>query len=233
MKKELIIKFYIQYRLYIFPAIVALSSLILITFIILPQISKLITDQKKEGDLISKQHFLEVKAQTLENFNAQDLSNKVDYALFSYPSDKDFGTVIGLVQRVTQESGFTLTSISLGNQASKYANSQSYAIKLDTTGPKKLLPILFSNIETSPRLMRIGNIDISSTPDLQAVVVSMNIDVLYSPAPVSFGSIDSPLPEISQKDEDLIAKLARINPVASQPSSALLTLPRGKANPFE
>ena len=232
-KKETLIKFYTEYRLYIFPAIVIISSLILIVFIILPQISKLIANNRAEEDLKVKHNFLEIKVQALENYDAQDLIKKVDFALSSYPADKDFGNVIGLIQNLTAQSGFILSAISLGNQGAKVANAQSFTIKLDATGPRRLLSILFSNVETSSRLMRVGNIDVISTSDQQVVNVSMNIDVLYSPAPQSFGSVDSPLPEISQKEEELITKLAK-NITPSLFSSTNISLPsRGRANPFE
>lgn len=233
MKKEAIIKFYTTYRIFIFPAIVALSSLILIVSVIIPQFLALLTNQKNASDLLARSKSLEVKAQTLETFDSSDLERKLNYALSSLPEDKDFATVLGLIQNLAVQSGFSVTSISLGSSAAKLANAQSYSIRLDVVGAKSLLDILFSNLEGSTRLMKVSNIDLTNSPNQQAVNASITLDILYSPLPTNFGSIDSPLPEVSDKDEQLISKLAKSTaPSLSSPTNISLP-PRGRANPFE
>ncbi len=232
MKKETVINFYLTYRLYIFPAIVALSSLILILLIIIPQLFKLISNQKTQGELINNLKFLEVKAQALDNYDSRDLSNKVNYTLASYPRDKDFGNAIGLIQNLTIQSGFSITTMTIGTSSNKTANSQSYSIQLQVVGPKNLISAFLSNIENSTRLMRVGSIEITNAPGQQAVNVALNLDILYAPVPGSFGSIDSTLPELSQKDQALLATLAKNFTPAFTPANVSLPA-RGKANPFE
>lgn len=232
MKKEEVAKFYLRYRLYIFPAIVVISSLILIFLIIIPQLSKLISSQKKQGELINNLKFLEVKAQALDSYDSNDLSNKVNYTLASFPQDKDYGNVIGLIQNLTVQSGFTITTMTIGTTTNKVANSQSYSIQLEAVGPKSLISIFLSNIESSTRLMRVGSIEVTNSLNQQAVNISLNLEVLFAPTPASFGSIDSTLPELSSKDEELLATLAKNLPPAF--TSTNTSLPsRGRANPFE
>lgn len=234
MKKEAIIKFYVSYRLYIFPFIVAFSSLILIVLIIFPQIYKLITNQKTEGELTNKSKFLEVKAQTLESFDAADLSNKANLSLLSYPPDKDFGNVIGLIQNLTTQSGFVVVSMSIGTTTVKIGESDSYSIQLNVTGPKSLSKVFISNIEGSTRLMKVGNIEISNTSQAQIANLSLNLNVLYAPIPTSFGSIDSVLPTLSESDEQLLAKISSNNTQTISETPTNVQLPsRGKTNPFE
>lgn len=233
MKKEAILQLYQTYRLYIFPAIVALSSLVLIVFVIYPQTIKLFTNQKIEGEILDKSKLLAAKAQALENYNPTDLSQKVDIAISSYPVDKDFVSALGVLQNSTSQTGFSIITMSLGPASSRNSNTQAYNIKLDVLGPGSLLPVLLSNIESSYRLMRVSNIEATLGKDSKATTISLNIDVLYSSAPQTFGSVDSPLPELSQQDEEVIAKLARtVTPVNSQQITPKLG-PRGKANPFE
>lgn len=231
MRKEEILKFYQNYRLYLFPAIVALSSLILIIFVIYPQAVKLITNQQVEGEILSKSKLLETKAQALDSLDQADLEKKVNFALSFLPADKDFVSALGLLQDLTLKSGFSTTSISLGSGSSKNVNAQSYNLKLEILGPVTLLPILISNIENSSRLMRVSSLDISAKGASQAVTISLDIDVLYLSAPTDFGSIDSPLPSLSEKDDEIIAKLAKGDTAVFQPTTQLGS--RGKANPFE
>lgn len=236
MDKEEILNFYRNYKLYIFPAIVVFSSLILILFIIYPEITNLITNQKLAGEVTSKSKFLEVKAQTLENLDSEDLNRKVGFTLGSYPTNQDFVSVLNILQNITSQSGFNTTSISLGSGSSKNSDVQYYNLKLDMLGQLNLLPVLLSNIESSPRIMRVSSFETTSGKDAQGgAIISLNIEVLYSAAPTSFGNAESPLPELSQKDEEIIAKLARSGTVVvnQQPTTTTQLGPRGKANPFE
>ena len=234
MKKEKLLKFYQTYRLYIFPGVVALSSLLLIVFAIVPQTAKLISNQKDQGELINKSKFLEGKAEALESYNKEDLARKLEIALAAYPDSKDFGVAIGLLQQIVAQSGFTISSIALGNSSQTSGGSQSYELKMEMIGVKPGLPILINNLESSPRLVRVNNIDVSSVNNLQSINVSLVVQVLYAGLPKSFGSLDSPLPEFSQADEDLIARLIEVGGGISQPGSVSTpSTPRGKANPFE
>lgn len=234
MNKEAISKYYQQYKLYVFPAIVALSSLILIIFVIYPQTIKLLANQKVQGEITNKSKFLEAKAQTLESYDSSDLNQKVDSVLGAYPAEKDFVSALSLLQNLTAQSGFSATSISLGTGSAKNAGVESYNIKLDILGPIVQLPTLLSNIENSPRLMKVSSVETSIGKDSESATISLNVEVLYSSAPQIPGSIDSPLQELSQQDEEVIAKLARVgsNEIISKPPTTQLG-PRGKANPFE
>lgn len=233
MKKEELLKLYFNYRLYIFPAIAVISSLILISLVIFPEANKLLRNQRVEQEISKKSKFLEVKAQSLENYDSADLNAKVGHILNSYPAEKDFGNVVGLLQNLTAQAGFNITSLSVGGLG-KAPKLQSYAVKLDLLGSIKFLPVLINNIEHSFRLMRVSSIETTAGKDPQSAVVSLNVEVLYGEIPKEFGSTDSPLPELSQKDEAVLAALAEAAPntFPQKQASAGASL-RGKANPFE
>lgn len=231
MKKEEFLKFYLNYRLYLFPAAVALASLILIIFVIYPHAVKLIAGKQVEGIILDKSKFLEAKAQVLESLDQADLERQVNFALGSLPQDKDFVSALSLLQSLTSRSGFDITSVSLGSGSSKNINAQSYHLTLKIFGSLNLLPILLSNIENSSRLMRVSTFETTTGGNLPAADISLNIEVLYLPAPTDFGSVDSPLPSLSEKDQEVIAKLAKRD--TSAPPKTTQLGPRGKANPFE
>ncbi|MBI2019152.1 type 4a pilus biogenesis protein PilO [Candidatus Daviesbacteria bacterium] len=228
MKKE-IIKFYLEYKLYIFPAVVALSSLFLIIFAIYPQTAKLIDGQKSASQLAGKSEFLETKVQALESVDGEDLARKVRFVLNALPAEKDFANVLALLQQLTAESGFSVSSIALGNSGTKMGNSDSFDVRMEIRGSKVFLQGLLSNLENSPRLIRVKVIDISSA-NQQGADIALSLGVLYSGLPKDFGAADSPLPELTSADEGLIAALEKIN--TTTPTSFAQS-PRGKANPFE
>ncbi|MBI2337868.1 hypothetical protein HYU95_01680 [Candidatus Daviesbacteria bacterium] len=232
MKKENIIKFYLKYRFYLFPAAVFLSSLFLIIFAIYPQTVKLINNQKVAGDLTNKSKLLEAKVFALESYDKEDLSQKVGVALAVLPADKDFLDVLGLLQEQAVQSGFSITSVALGNTSNKAGSASSYTVKLEMKGSKVLFQGLLDKLENSSRLTKVGSIDIISRQTTQSIDTSLEVDVLYSQLPKDFEKVDSPLPELSKEDEDLIASLIKNSTTISKPEEIQQT-PRGKSNPFE
>lgn len=233
MKKEELLKFYLNYRLYIFPAIAAFSCLMLAVFVIYPQSVKLLDNQRIKQEVSKRLSFLEAKATSLESFDEEDLNSKVKHTLNSYPAEKDFANVLGLLQNLTVQAGFNIISLGLGQGAGKDAKVQSYTIKLDILGPVRFFPVLLNNIEGSPRLMRVSNIESSVGRDLAFATMALNIEVLYSEAPGGFGTVDSPLPELSEKDEEVLGTLVESAVLFPQAEATAEALPRGKSNPFE
>ena len=224
--------FYQAHKLYKFPVVVAASSLILIIFVIYPQISSLLSNQKTQDETLGKISVLEAKAQALESYDPADLNLRVSYALNVYPAEKDFMTAIGILQKLTSKLGFEISSLALGSAGSnKLTNAQSFNIKLDITGPEAMLNKLLKDIESSPRLMRINSLEVNSSRQTGAGAAALVVDVLFAQAPSGFGSIDSPLPELSSKEQEIIQKLARFSSTAAQ--SVVKFGPRGKENPFE
>lgn len=233
MKKEEFEKFYSKYKLYIFPSVVALSSLILIVFVIFPQMTKLIANQRVEKEIQNKSKLLEVKAKELETYDLSELDRKVNFAVGSLPTDRDSVYAMGLLQRLISQFGFTTVSMSLGSGFSKNANTQSYNFNVDLVGPINLLPSLLSNIENSPRLMKVNSVDVGVALGSSGGSVSLSVDVLYAAAPQGFGTVDSPLPSLSEKDEEIITRLARSGVSTPESQAATPIGARGKANPFE
>ncbi len=235
MNKEEIIKAYQVNRLYIFHIAVAISSLILIVFVIYPQAAKLIMNQQLQGDIFNKFQFIEAKVQALESYNSEDLNQQVEYAISAYPANKDYVNALALLQNMTTQAGFSTTSMSLEASAltPQPNKAESFNIKMDLVGQVNSLPSLLSAIENSPRIMRVGSVEVISGKDAQSTTISLVVDVLYASTPTGVGSIDSPLPVLSEKEQEVIAKLAVSGIRISGPQIAPVLGPRGKANPFE
>src|SRR3989338_8423415 len=128
MKKAEILKFYLNYRLYLFPAIVALSSLILIILVIYPVAVKLITNSKVEGEILSKSKFLETKAQALDSLDQVDLDRKVNFALGSLPTDNDFvsdfGSVDSPLPGLSEKDDEVIAKLAKGDTAASTPTTQ-------------------------------------------------------------------------------------------------------------
>lgn len=227
-------KLYLTYRLYIFPTIVGISSLILIIFVVYPQTASLISNQTVASEVFNKSQFLDTKVSALESYDEVDLANKVNIALGFYPTEKDIIPVFAILQSVVSQKGFIVNSMSLGGSVAQSSKSQSFGIKLEAIGPKQLLTSLLMGIESSKRLMRVNSVDVISEGNSGGVGVAIEVEVLYSASPKDLGSIDSPIPELSGKDQEVLSKLAVLNKVnISQQSASASSGLKGKANPFE
>lgn len=237
MTKEGFLKFYLEFRLYIFPIVVAVSSLILIFVVIYPTTVRLINNQKLQKQMLSQSAFLETKAATLEKLDQSDLSKKVSYALVSYPTEPDYSNILGLLQQIANKNGFSVTTLSISNSNNVIGGVQKYNVKLEAIGGKDLLPRLITSIESSTRIMKVKDIAVSPGKDINSITLSMEVEVLYSAIPTSLGGPDSPLPQLSDKDQQLLTTLAIFSNSATRvvaaTQSASPSSPRGKANPFE
>lgn len=228
MTKEKLVLIYQKYRMIIFPVVVALSCLILIIFVMIPQLSKFLKNSKEEANFKAKSDFLDTKVEALESLDEKDLQKKLKGVVISYPQEKDFVTLISLLQKITSENGFSMTSLSFGGGGT--AKDSSYGILIEVTGPKSIFARLLSSIEASPRLMRIDRIEISSGKVGDVISANLAIAALFAPLPGNLGSIDSPLPQISTGEEELMAKLAGSQEI---PLTTVDLSSTGKSNPFE
>lgn len=232
MKKDLF-KFYQTYNIYIFSGVIFFSCIILIVYVIYPQITKLLSNQKIEREVLKRIDFLEVKAQALEGYQSEDLSSKVKFALVSYPADKDFASIIGIIQNLSASSGFNIVILDLSTSSQGTGANLSYNIKLEAIGPVKRMQGFLDNIEKFPRLIRVNSIQTSNSSG-DSITISLSLDILYSPVGEDFGSVDSPIPDLTEREKELLAKLPGLAPsLTSGLSSTSSALPRGKSNPFE
>lgn len=233
MKKEIILQFYQSYKLYIFPVVVAFSSLFLIIFAIYPQTVKLIENQKKAGEWINKSGILAEKAAALEAYDSEDLSQKTTIALNALPAEKDYSNILGVLQGLAARSGFIISSISFSGSGGASGNASSYGVKMEVKGPGVLFKTFLSNLENNPRIIRVGSINISSNYAAEILSAGIAVEVLFSSVPADFGAVDSPITPLSQEDEQLLTMLSSSHSVPSASSSAVITTRRGKSNPFE
>lgn len=250
MKKEAFIKFYVLNKLIIFPVLVALASGTLIVLVIFPQIKGYFKGQEDIKITQERVKVLGVKAEELQNVPEEDLKSKLQTAVQTLPEDKDYTSVIGVVQRLAATSGVSLASVNLEGGGSKgVPGVSSFGVKASITGSRSGFDEFVKAVQNAPILMKISAISVDTSGAQDQVSVSLSLSVYYSPTPKSLGSIDSPLPKLTEDEEKLAAKLA--SNVGSAPTVVASTistggeepkigeeppkvlLPRGKDNPFE
>lgn len=244
MNKEAIQKLYSRYRNIIFPVLVGLAGMVLIVLVIIPQISGYFKSQDDAKKTQSRLEVLEVKAAELVNLPEEDLKQKLQSAVLALPTTKDYTSVIGLIQRLSVESGVTLQSVNLDTgRTASLSEANSYAVNIEIASSKSGFDAFLKRIEDGPALMKVGSIEVDSAGSDGSVTASIVIDVFFSPTPKNLGSVETPLPKLSEEEQQLASELeskVALVPVSAPPPSGEITgqppaniLPRGKANPFE
>lgn len=233
--KEQLQTFYQKNKIMLFPVVVAVASLSLIILVIYPQIAKLVANQQAYNEVLERSQLLEVKASELESLDEDQLSSNLSLALTALPTDQDLGGIIGVINQVVSNSGFTTVSLSLGQPSNTQSSGSQFGLRVEAIGSRESLDILLNNIESSARVMKVSGVEMSSGKT-GGVTVVVSIDVYYQPLPNTIGGVEAPLPKLSNEEQAIIAKLASTIPASSVSTSSQTPQslgPRGKANPFE
>ncbi|MBI2601187.1 type 4a pilus biogenesis protein PilO [Candidatus Daviesbacteria bacterium] len=193
--------------------------------------TKFLTNSKTESELVNKLKNMEVKADELEQLSNRDLSKDVNVALFAYPSEKDYGQVIGLVQRITAQSGFNISNFQFNDISEAAQFGSAYGIKLEVLGAKDRLSELIEKLEAPPRLLKVRTLGINSGADNTIVTAVISLHAYYSDLSKNAKVLpDQPLSKLSDTDEGVLRELSRYDVLSG---SSNLYKPHGKVNPFE
>lgn len=233
MSKEGLKEFYQKNRGLIFPVLVGLASLLLIFLVLIPQIGNLISNNSSLTQVQEKSRFLEVKASELQNVDEVQLQKDLNISLNALPSNKDYLEVINLIQALLPQSGFSLNSLQFGQDTNQSAKP-AFTVKMELSGSRSSLNVLLTNFESTYRPMRIASIETNTKEQNSAFISAVILlNIFYSPLPTTLGSVETPLPKLTDKDQELINNLAKvITPVSSTgPVSGNVQL--GKSDPFQ
>lgn len=238
MLKQTLADFYSKYKVIIYPFVVGVASLSLIILVILPQIRGYFNSKEDEKLMQNRLKSLEIKAEELEAIPEESLRRRVLSATVALPSEKDYTSIIGLLQRLTAEAGVNLESVTLDSGGVKETTgASSFGVKIDVSAGSSSFDEFLKKIESSPAVLKIGSLTTDASVE-NVISGSLVIDVFYSPAPKALGSVDSPLPKLTEEEEvlaqELVSSIAIAPAVSTTTSEQPAKLPpRGKANPFE
>lgn len=231
MNKQSLMNFYIKYRLVIYPAVVAFSSLILIIFVIYPQLKDFFDGKNKISKERERIVNLEAKASDLEKVNQVEVEKSLKNALVALPQNQDFTSLVGIFQKLGAGSGITLVSLQLGSSQVQVPGASGFSVKLEVEGSSLALANLLKNIDQASRSMKVESVEVSKTQGGN-LTGSVLVDVFYAPVPTQLGNLEQEAPKLSAEEEKILQELSISIPTLSTESS--LSLPaRGKPNPFE
>lgn len=231
MQKENLQKLYYKYRFYIFPVVVVICSVVLLAVVIYPQARKIMDISKAQVDTDGKAAQVKAKVDALNSLNSSDLTTQMNVLLTVLPEDKDYPGLIQILKNTILSRGLILVDFQVGGSGSAAAKSSGlYTVMISLKGTKSAVDDFISSVEALPRMIRIQNLDfnLGKAPDI--VTANITLNIFYAPAPTAVGAVDSPLPKLTEKDQQMVALFTRGINLSSPPVST--SSAKGKADLF-
>jgi|SRR3989344_4760312 len=222
---------YVKYNLIIAPAVILVMSLLIIFLVTVPQFYNLLEIYKTIEQLKQKQSFYDSKASSLEKIPEDNYQNYLETALIALPADKDIPGSISQIVSIVGSSGLKLNNISLGNPAVSEGQLNDFTVRLEVGGDFDQVKGFLENSKQIARLNKLQSISITGSPGKTALLAEIVLQVFYQTLPKNIGSIDEPLPQITDVDlkllDDIKSKVGVIKEESVAPEGA-----KGKFDPF-
>lgn len=228
-------EFYIKYKIFIIPSAVGLVCLIIIVFVIIPQITGLFAERDKVGVLTNKIELLNNKAKELEGLDETILKQDLVTALTILPTERDVPQAMAALQDIITKSNVSLKSTSY-SVASRESGQDSFSLTISIIGSLASTRDFMNNLREGSRIFKIESISSKIQTDNSLVSTDLPLTVFYQPAPATVLTLDQPVAKIGPKEEELIKNLTKYTfkePVIATVSSASSSVPIGKPDPFQ
>lgn len=229
MLKELLKnKYFVRYQILILPILSFFITAGLIFFVIIPQVGEFLSVRQGLQEANLKKEFLIQKAEVLENTNTNTFKDNIQTSLVALPEDRDIPQAIGQLLFLLNSNRLQLDDVKFSNSAGDDGKSKSFQVTFDVTGSYSSVQSFLSGIKTTPRLMKINSIQVSSANN--KVQATLGVEVYYQPLPSIIGSVDQKLPQLTGKDLEVLAKYQAF---VTQPINTSVGGAKGKSDPFE
>lgn len=216
-----------KYTPLVVPVVSILISVAILLLIVWPKASETLQIKNSNSDLSNKANSLAQKAALLANLDQEELEKQVVAAEQLMPSDKDVFVLVSQIESAAGSSGVLLNRVesapgSLDGAAGGSPASPppapdgaqaDIAPKIElgvslTSGYSSLLSFL-SNVLAIPRTVSISNLSISASSSEGSVQLktTMTIIAYYKELPKDLGSIETPIVELTQAEQERLRKI--------------------------
>ncbi len=250
--RQLLLK---RYHIFILPGFVALVIVLLTYTILIPTTRNLFDTRDSINSKQEQLTRLKKKRALLESLNREQVLSQVEDAQAALPQEKDAGSVLIALENLSSITKYSVDAVSFSpglissdsaapRSVKTPANSvattsksgaNTFPISIQSRGTHQQFVDFLKNLQQSRRIFDIDSInityDISKTDLLTA---DFSVSVYYLPAITKIGTIESPIAEITQKEKELLTKLASFPDLnrSLATGTAVSTEPVGKSNLF-
>lgn len=222
----------LKYKILLWPIITGISFLVILTFVIIPQIGAYLDIRNQIFGLRGRSNSLEVKAEELNIIDSSKMQKDLQTALTVLPQNPDVPEALLTLQETILKSGLILKDtsyVATGNAG----RASSFLLNITVLGQINSLRNFLINLQTSPRVFQVEAISVKFQQGA-LMEAEIPVSVFYHPLTPVSTNIDQEAPKLSEKEEKLLTDLAKMvsAPILNASESATF-VPLGKTNPFE
>lgn len=193
-------------KLVIVPILVGISSIIIIVFIIIPQVLSYFNIKTEINQGQSKLTILEAKAKELNNLDQSETDNGLKVVSTVLPSDADIAGVIAELQDLASKSNLELSHVGYINSQSATEKKNNFQIEVKLIGPLVNLRTFLLSLQNYPRIIQVENIVVQQTS--KSVESTVPLTVYYaSEKPSIVSSVDKPIVPLSEDQKKILSQL--------------------------
>lgn len=235
--KELISKLlqnpvFLEYQMFILPALAVVICLLLIALLVIPQSVNLIRSQGDIAAVSEQAKQLEAKIALLGSIDSDQVKSDIETSLIALPEEKDIPAMIGQLLYLVSINRIKLEGISFASTTSQTEGIDSLQVQLDLSGEMADLKEFMAAVKNSARIIKIVTIQITGGGQDQ-IQAQLTLVTYFRKLPTSIGNLEDPVATLTQAESDILNEIKNRSLTSPVASSQDLTGPRGKPDPFE
>lgn len=229
---------YLHNKYIVLPIFVGISSVIILTLVIIPQLLSYFNTRSQLVDTQKRFSELETKALELKNIDEEGLKSDLQIAFTVLPIEKDVLSALANMQALVAQAGLELVDTGFSTSQKQAGSKGSFQLNVTVLGPISSLRNFLIRLQDSPQIFQVKSINVHFQKEGSLVEAEIPVDVFYQ-APLSVvGTSGQPVSYLSEEERKLLAKLSTVVaqfalPVVSGIEASGTAIPLGRPDPFE
>lgn len=226
-----------QFRPFLIPGVMVIFIFVSGLFFIRPKISEILLIQKKLEEEETRLAKLTAKVASLEGLDQTELVLRVETTAKAVPSEKDLPPLLLVLKTLAAKNSLEIANLQVDpgkiatTSAQESPNRLSFLdFKIAIKGRMNDLKEFLTQVGQVAPLMVVRQVRIEVQDSSQAVQAELRLDAPFLLPPASLGSIEAPLAQITNQEEDIYQKLTDLDFALIEKEMPLV--PTGKVDPF-
>lgn len=227
--------FYQKNKKFIIPSLSIGICLLLIIFVVVPQIKSTLENRKKAENLTTQVAALNNKLKTLNSIDEKQYQEYSNISLVVLPKDQDIPGAIGALMNLLKSNQIGLKNIGFTNpRTSPSGRTSTYNIKLELEAEIQDAKKLVTDIKLSPRLFRLADIELILPKVGSKTQINLSLTAYFQDLPANLGNVEQKLDLVNVQDFQLLANIKNSSQFFPQTDfEAAPNIATGKEDPFK
>ncbi len=200
---------YFKYKIYIIPVVACLIAILLVFYLIIPEIQQWFDSQNKMVQVETKINELNQSMNTIKNINSNELDTDVQTATTALPEGKDFADILSSISDAAEQSGTSLGdySFQVGDLSTTKDLTDSFLqLNITLTGNIDHIRQFVSSLQNEFPISRVIEIHLTSNKSAALTIV-----FYYKAVPQIAYTADTLLQPLSPDEQKIISSLQSQN----------------------